>query len=277
MVLLTMTPAAVEALHQPRLGSVEDATTQEPEAAIDSEPSLAQPEVGKPISHGQLVDLWKQLRETSDPAPSLETLLRGAKVYVPPPPPKPEPSKEYVALMARLRREEEARAYERMLNPPPPSSTFDQRFPHNAHSFTSVNRPTTQDDLGDDEVTYNDVHRQLMLLLNFLVSILGVAGTLWVLARWWSTPARLFLTMGGSILVGIAEVVVYQAYVWKMGEAKKEQGAVKEVREVVQTWVIGEKGDGDGKAVEDVTMLEEPKDADGPVRRRNVPAKDEKL
>ena len=179
--------------------------------------------------------------------------------------------------MARLRREEEDRAYERMLNPPQTSETFDQRFPYGARSFTEANRPATQADFGDDEVTYNDIHRQLMLLLNFLVSIAGVAGTLWVVARWWSTPARLFLTMGGSIVVGIAEVVVYQAYVWKMGEAKKGQEAVKEVREVARTWVLGEKGDNDGETVEDVTVLKETSAGDEAVRRRNVPAKDEKL
>jgi hypothetical protein len=174
--------------------------------------------------------------------------------------------------MARLRREEEARAYERMLNPPAPTSTFDPLSPHSSRSFTEANRPLTSADMGDDEVTNNDIHRQLMLLINFLVSIAGVAGTLWVLARWWNTPARLFLTMGGSVVVGIAEVVVYQAYVWKMGEAKKGQEKVKEVREVVKTWVVGEKGGVDGE----VLMIKEGDDAvDEKVRRRNVPTKDD--
>lgn len=178
--------------------------------------------------------------------------------------------------MARLRREEEARAYERMMNPPAPLSTFNHLAPHSSRSFTEANRPMTEADLGDTEVEYNDIHRQLMLILNFVLSIAGVAGTLWVLARWWSTPARLFLTMGGSIVVGIAEVVVYQAYVWKMGEAKKGQGKVKEVREVVKTWVVekGKAGDGDGDAV---LIKEGDGDVDGALRRRHVLAKDEKL
>ena len=91
MVLLTMTPAAVEALKQLSSAATEKAATHDPAAKDNDEPSLSQPEVGKPISHGQLVDLWKQLQETSKSAPNLENLLRGAKVYVPPPPPKPEP------------------------------------------------------------------------------------------------------------------------------------------------------------------------------------------
>lgn len=150
-------------------------------------------------------------------------------------------SDEYKALMARLRRDEEQRAYERMTRPAPATETLSQRFPHSAmsHAFAEVNRPLRDSDTGDDDVSYNDVHRQLMLLLNFVVSILGVAGTLWVVARWWSTPARLFLTMAGSVVVGIAEVAVYQGYLWHLGEAKKKDGKVREVKEVMQTWVVG--------------------------------------
>jgi hypothetical protein len=147
--------------------------------------------------------------------------------------------------MARLRREEEQRAYERMTRAPPQAETFSQRYPHAAttHAFAEVNRPVRESDTGDDDVTYNDVHRQLMLLLNFVVSILGVAGTLWVVARWWSTPARLFLTMGGSAVVGIAEVALYQGYLWHLGEAKKKEVKVRERREVMQTWVVGKAED----------------------------------
>lgn len=144
--------------------------------------------------------------------------------------------------MARLRREEEQRAYERMTNPPPPMETFSQRFPTGANlaqTFAAVNRPVREADIGDDEVTYNDVHRQLMLILNFLATIMGVAASLWILARWWSTPARVFLAMGGSILVGIAEVALYSGYVWHLGEAKKKEKKFREVKEIVQTWAVG--------------------------------------
>lgn len=119
-----------------------------------------------------------------------------------------------------------------MTNPVPPTETFSQ-------AFAAVNRPSHQGDMGDDDVTYSDVHRQLMLMLNFVASILGVAATLWIVARWWSTPARLFLTMGGSLLVGIAEVAVYSGYVWHLSEAKKKDKTLKEVKQVVQTWTVG--------------------------------------
>lgn len=179
--------------------------------------------------------------------------------------------------MARLRREEDARAYERMVNPPPPLETFPNRFPSAAHAFAEANRPFRAEDLGDDEVTYNEVHRQVMLIINFLVSIAGVAVTLWIAGRWWSLSSRIFLSLGGSIVVAIAEVAVYSSYVWRMGEAKSKQVAVKEIKEVVQTWVVGQQ-DGDDKSVllqskegDDKSVLLQSKEEDEQVRRR-IPA-----
>mgnify|MGYP005989293347 CR=1 FL=1 len=169
--------------------------------------------------------------------------------------------------MARLRHDADARAYERMVNPPKLES-FSERFPAAAHSFAEVNRPSNAIDAGDDDVTLNEVHRQVMLIINFMVSIVGVGGTLWVLSRWWNLPARIFLTMGGSILVGIAEVAVYNGYVWRMGQAKKKEAAAKEVQEVMNTWIVGEEEDkGDKDAV--LLQSKEDSDAQGTVRRRN--------
>ena len=56
-----------------------------------NEPSLRNPKVGNPISHGQAIDLSKQLKVQDITPNSLDTLLRGARVYIAPPPPKPEP------------------------------------------------------------------------------------------------------------------------------------------------------------------------------------------
>ncbi|QPC79980.1 hypothetical protein HYE68_010732 [Fusarium pseudograminearum] len=231
----------------------ENETQESPQPT--NEPSLDDPQIGNPISHGQIVDLWKRSKAQGNANYTLEQLLRGASVYIPPPPPKPEPvclliqfpsyeanqvqSPEYKALMARLRRQEEARSYERMMNPAPKHETFKDRYPFSAAAFAEANRPTSASDIGEEDIAMEEVHKQVTLIINFLVSIAGVAGTLWVTARWWSLPARLFLTMGGSILVAIAEVVVYNAYLWKMDEGRKKLGKVKEVREVVESWTVG--------------------------------------
>ncbi|KAG5916985.1 hypothetical protein E4U42_007425 [Claviceps africana] len=272
MVLLTMTPAIVDGLQT--TGASRNADTSLPAAAATTpaeeepqrtgEPSLIDPAVGNPISHGQIIDLWKTLNRDHQTSPSLEHLLRGSRVYCPPPPPKPEPSDEYKALMARLRREEAQRAYDRMVNPPPKAETFDDRFPTSAQAFSQVNRPIHAADLGDDDVTLQDVHRQVMLIINFMVSILGVAGTLWATSRWWSVPARIFLTMGGSIVVAIAEVAVYSGYVWRMEQGKQKHKAAKEVKQVVNTWVVGL----DEKHDQDQSTTAVPEKEEATVRRR---------
>ncbi len=144
--------------------------------------------------------------------------------------------------MARLRREEESRAYERMTSPLPPKETFSQRFPtaSAAYAFSSTAayqsfNPT----IDEDDITYTDVNRQVTLIFNVLLSVVACAGAIWMAARWWDTPARLALSMSGSLLVGVAEVVVYSGYIRRLGEAKQKEGAVKEVKEIVKTWVIG--------------------------------------
>ncbi|KAK3689651.1 endoplasmic reticulum-based factor for assembly of V-ATPase-domain-containing protein [Podospora appendiculata] len=242
MVLLTMTPSIVDGLQAARVSEKPHRQQLQTPQNSDGDPSLDCARIGNPISHHQIVHLLTRLKSEGRAEFSLEKLLKGSKVYVPPPPPKTEPSSEYKALMARLRRQEEQRAYERMTNPTQPMETFSQLFPgcaNMAHSFAAANRPDRDEDVGGDDVTNDDVHRQLMLIFNIMVSIIGVAVTLWVLARWWSTPARLFLTMGGSLLVGVAEVALYSGYVWHLGEAKKKDKSFREVKEVVNTWVVG--------------------------------------
>ena len=56
-----------------------------------NEPSLSNPQLGNPVSHGQLLDISSQLKAQGLSPRSLDVLLRGSRVYVPPPSPKPEP------------------------------------------------------------------------------------------------------------------------------------------------------------------------------------------
>lgn len=90
MVLLTMTPSIVEGLNSLPATSPAEHPDDANHAQIQA--TLADPEVGKPISHAQIVDLWRTLKASgASPIISLEQLLRGSQVYIPPPPPKPEP------------------------------------------------------------------------------------------------------------------------------------------------------------------------------------------
>ncbi|KAF1973337.1 hypothetical protein BU23DRAFT_554325 [Bimuria novae-zelandiae CBS 107.79] len=276
MVLLTMTEGAVRALSKAaEVASEEYATLQRPD-----EPPLADPKPGNPISHAQLIDLSKLLKshasklsskvkntkhreDTSyadlddsanakedDPIPTtLAAFLRTSTIYVPPPPPKKEPTPEYKALMARLRAEEEARQYERMLNPSPLAApeTFSQRFPNAAAPFSLS---TPYDRVEEDDLSYEEVHRQIILIINVLVSIVACAVFIWVAARHWSAPKRLGLSMGGSGAVAIAEVVVYSGYVRRIAEAKKKEKKKPEIKKIVQSWVLdgSEKKEGAGSS-----------------------------
>jgi hypothetical protein len=239
MVLLTMTLAIVRAIAAGREIADEAFTKLQ----TPSEPSLADPEVGNPISHSQLIDISKLLKQ-HPPADKkdikldyhLNTLLKGSKIYIPPPPPKKEPTPEYKALMARLRKEEEARAYERMLHPAQGPETFADRYPASplAHLHSSAA------DLGDevDDVSYEEVHRQIILIINILVSIVACSVFIWVAARHWSVPQRLGLSMSGSGLIAVAEVVIYSGYLRKVKEAKLKEKKKPEIKEIVETWVI---------------------------------------
>ncbi|GAB7348384.1 hypothetical protein MBLNU459_g6818t1 [Dothideomycetes sp. NU459] len=247
MVLLTVTPAARTAIQRyNRLNAQTDAPVPVPA----SEPSLADPAVGDAISHAQILRVARLLKEhcrgkASEPpsvSPSLpvddsfrlDALLKGAKIYTPPPRPKAEPTLEYKALMARLREEEEQRAYERMINPPAPLQ-FANRAPTAMYAIPD-NMPQAKEE--DDDVTYADVNRQLALIINVLVSIIACSVAIWIAARHWSVPQRLALSMTGSGVVAVAEVVIYMGYIRRVREAKATEGSRVETKEVVETWVI---------------------------------------
>ena len=99
MVRLTMTPAiaaALQAYHELQLSGMN--------LGENSEPCLANPVVGNPITHGQIISISRTLRNlasvnTHDPNSSLERipswhlddLLRGSRVYIEPTKPKMEP------------------------------------------------------------------------------------------------------------------------------------------------------------------------------------------
>lgn len=87
MVHLTITPTISDAIGVYRNHHEDD---QFPMSELQA--------MGKPIHHGQVVELWKGLKAKCETKYTLEDLLRGSKVYVPPPAPKPEP----VSLGARV-------------------------------------------------------------------------------------------------------------------------------------------------------------------------------
>ncbi|KAL9042952.1 MAG: hypothetical protein Q9180_000212 [Flavoplaca navasiana] len=245
MVLLSATPAMIEAVKL--LLVCEEAAIGEPDWD-DLGSGLSDLALGGPITHTQAIAVSKLLKkihgsaQESSVSHHLDDLLRGSKLYHEPFKPKNEPTNEYINLMARLRREEEARAYERMTTSPLPLETFEQRFPDRSKPKV-FSGSQDQSDTGDD-ITYADVNRQMAMIVNILLSIVACSVALWLVANRWSAPRRLALSMGGSILVAVAESVVYAGYLRRVKEARDKGKKQVESKEIVKTWVIG----GDEKA-----------------------------
>lgn len=169
--------------------------------------------------------------------------------------------------MARLRQEEEARAYERMINPLPPTETFADRFPSavNAKIFLTGRQEDVDE---DDEVTYADIDRQMALIINILVSIVACSVAIWMVSGHWSTPKRLGLSMGGSGMVGVGEIVVYAGYIRRLKEARKKGQKQVEIKEIIKTWVIG--GDHHNDKQENVKAITSKLSTSETVRRRKA-------
>lgn len=138
-----------------------------------------------------------------------------------------------------------------MINPLPEKESFGQRFPNAAGASFNPNTYHGQTGVDDiDEVTYQDVDRQVALIINVLVSIIACAVALWIVSRHWSVPSRLALSMGGSLTVAAAEVAIYMGYIRRIQEAKGKEVKKTEKKEVSETWVI-EKASGSAKGATD--------------------------
>ncbi|KAF2858890.1 hypothetical protein K470DRAFT_220322 [Piedraia hortae CBS 480.64] len=199
--------------------------------------------VGSPIDHDDLIKVSQFLvNRSSDHSQQkkwrLDTLLKGAMVYQSRPPPKRETTPEYQALMKHLKEEEERRQYERMTNAEKILSNGELN-PHISHGTgPSADEP--------DDVTYADVNRQVVLIINVLVSIVACSVSIWVAARRWDVPQRLGLSMFGSVLVAAAEIAIYFGYIRRIKEAKGRERKKREQKQIVKTWVIETNEPSDG-------------------------------
>ncbi|KAH0845703.1 hypothetical protein FOPE_12481 [Fonsecaea pedrosoi] len=147
---------------------------------------------------------------------TLNSLLRGTRVYIPPPPPKPQPSPEYVALMEKLRREQEQREYASLVS-------------------TSVSLNTDGED-EDDDVSPS-------LVLNIFLSIVLCAAAIFYLTRWWANDGlRVLLSLATGVVVGVAEVGVYAAYLRKVKMSRDKERRKKERKVVLGEYTGTETG-----------------------------------
>lgn len=155
--------------------------------------------LSSPIDHKTLI-LLSRFTKTS-----LNSLLQNTRPYVAPPPPLPTPSPTYLALKARLLAEQEQRAYDRLI------PGRDAKSP----AFSS-----SED--GSDDISPS-------LVLNILLSILLCAFVTFHLTNFWSNSGlRVLTALGVGLVVGVAEAVVYSAYLRKKADARDREMRKKE-------------------------------------------------
>lgn len=211
MVLLTTTPTILRAIA---------ALPASARSAISEIPTAP----NSPVAHSALVSLARLSRQHEIPY-TLDTLLRGSSVYIAPPPRKPEKSPEYVALMDRLRKEQEMREYRALV-------------------ARSQGTEGANEDDDKDDVTPS-------LVFNILLSVVMCGAAMFVMTRWWTNDAaRVLVSMLFAIVVGIAEVVVYAGYLRNVKRNKAKEQAKMERKVVIGEYT----GDGDEQRL---TLVEE--------------------
>lgn len=162
-------------------------------------------------------------------------------------------SSEYLALKARLQAAAEEEAYKRLLSPPSTAPGPSPIFSPSAGP--SLNDADADADNDNDPLTPS-------LVLNIFLSVLLCGfSTFWALTNFQTPaflsfarakpvtgtaaqavePAFVLISIFAGLLVGVAEVAVYAAYLRKVRQARKKEKATKE-RKVV----VGTVGDGDG-------------------------------
>lgn len=196
MVLLTTTPQILHAL-----------SCLPPSSELRSKVPLPS-EAGNPISHDTLIALAR-----CSSGYTLNSLLRGTQIYHQPRNPRPEPTPEYVALMARLRAEQEQRDYKALV----------------ARQAYEEQKALLGQDLEEQK---DDISPSLVL--NVLLSVVMCAGVAFHLTRWWvNDGVRVLVSLGTGLVVGVAEVTVYAAYLRKVDESRRKERRLKEKKEVI--------------------------------------------
>lgn len=122
-----------------------------------------------------------------------------------------------------------------------------------------TNKPHLVSSEGEDEYTYQDLKSHLSIIANILLSVLATSAAVWKVASGWDAPERLALAFTSSLVVCVAEVVVFGGYLRRIDESRQAEKKrdQNEEKVVVNVWEFG--------PTEEVRK----KGGDGPRKRRN--------
>lgn len=123
--------------------------------------------------------------------------------------------------MARLRAEAEAEEYATLTNKPRANSA--------------------NVEYKNDEYTYEDLKRHMSIIANILLSTVATSAAVWMVASSWDVAERLALAFTCSLVVCVAEVVIFGGYLRRIDDSKQQEKkrAEKEEKLVINTWELG--------------------------------------
>lgn len=179
----------------------------------------------KTLPHGELVDFYRQCRPTS----SLLELLSMASLDIPNkslPSEKPK-SEEFVKSMELLRLRAEEDAYQKLVNPRPAfGRLYEEKFDDEPYNPARAHKETKS---------------HVTTIFNIFISVASVVYAIW----YWTDSSwklkqsyRVLLCLFFGLLILVAEVVVYMAYLQKVEDAKIKERKKKEVKKVIRSFTV---------------------------------------
>lgn len=175
------------------------------------------------IGHKELITFYQECH----PTPSLLSLIKQTKLYIPPYETFKQPkTKEYMRMMERLRLEAQEAEYKKLINPAPQHSTL---------------YDTSNQEYISPVQAHKELKNQLTTIVNVFISVGSVSYAVW----YWTASSwglkdsyRVLLTVFFGLLVLVAEVVVYMGYLNKVEEARLREYNKKEVKKVIKSYNV---------------------------------------
>lgn len=178
------------------------------------------------ISTTNIVNFYKRAKPTSTllelmKATSMVTTNKNIDIS-----PKPK-TKEFLESMNRLRLIEKEQEYQRLVNPKP--------------AFSTLYEDKYEDEPFNPARAHKEVKSHITTMFNILISVASVVYAIWY---WTATSWRLrdsyrvLLCLFFGILILVAEVVVYMAYLNKIEAARVKERLKKEVKRVVKLYAL---------------------------------------
>lgn len=178
------------------------------------------------ISHQCLIRVSKCLAQSQTGSWSskyaLPMLVQGSGISFPPKPQQPAKTANYVQLMNKLRAQQQELEYQRLIHP-------------ERSDISSV------DDLQDALTPAQEtkvLKEQLSTIVNIIISVVSVAYATW----YWAgssaglpVASKLLLSLSTSIVILIAEVVIYLGYLNRVSQARTMERAKREKTEVIKS------------------------------------------